>query len=605
MNLAGLFQYGNRNMKSSGAVKGKTQNIPSGSQTSHAVRNLSAGQSLQGEVVGKNGNEIQIRVDKDVVITAKLDADMNVSVGQSLTFEVKNNSGGQIALRPLYENLTQDANVLKALEAAKLPVTDELVRMVSAMMERGMPIDKNALADMGKLIMANPGAAPETLVMMKDLQVPVTAENIGQFENYQRFEHQILSNMTDILTELPNAFASMASGGDGNAAIGFYMQILQLFTGTEALESDRGAMPSGNVFTDIVEENKAEGSNQPAPAGDGKELAAGGNGDIFSKLDADSLKEAYVQAEGKMEESLLKLAGEDGKQLQENAARIQDKEPSYSMLLDEVLDKSGRQQLAAALGRLGFLPKQQELVKNGEMPVEQLLKDIQHFLAEKGDTASQKDILHLFGSKEYNFILSKQIKQQWLMKPEDVANKDNVESFYQRLRQQTGRLMEAAGQAGKDMPLTKSLTAMQNNIDFMNQINQMFHYVQFPLKMSGGEAHGDLYVYTNRKNTRKEDGSVSALLHLDMEYLGSLDVYVVMKGTDVNTKFYLQDEKMIDFIAGHIHILNERLEKRGYSFHAEMKVNEEENESRDVIKKITAQEAKTSLFAQYAFDVRA
>ena len=78
-----------------------------------------------------------------------------------------------------------------------------------------------------------------------------------------------------------------------------------------------------------------------------------------------------------------------------------------------------------------------------------------------------------------------------------------------------------------------------------------------------------------------------------------------MKETKVNTQFYLQDESMIDFIAAHIHILNERLEKRGYTLHAEMKVSEEEKETTDVIKNITAQESKTTLLAQYAFDVRA
>ena len=171
MNLAGLFQYGNRNTKTRSTETGKVQHTSSNSQSSHVVRNLSTGQTIQGEVVGKNGNEVQIRVDKDVVITAKLDADMNVSVGQSMTFEVKNNAGSQIALRPLYENMTQDANVLKALEAAKLPTTNELVRMVSAMMERGMSIDKNTLMDMSKLVLTNPGTSPETLVMMKNLQI--------------------------------------------------------------------------------------------------------------------------------------------------------------------------------------------------------------------------------------------------------------------------------------------------------------------------------------------------------------------------------------------------------------------------------------------------
>ena len=168
-------------------------------------------------------------------------------------------------------------------------------------------------------------------------------------------------------------------------------------------------------------------------------------------------------------------------------------------------------------------------IQNGKIPVEQLLKEIQSMIAGKGNGANQADILKLFGSKEFNQLLGKQIEQQWMIRPEEVADKKNVEELYNRLRQQTARLTEALGQAAKDTPLAKSLTTMQNNIDFMNQVNQMFNYIQLPLKMSGGNAHGDLYVYTNRKSAVREDGSVSALLHLDMEYLGPLDVYVVMK----------------------------------------------------------------------------
>ncbi len=239
------------------------------------------------------------------------------------------------------------------------------------------------------------------------------------------------------------------------------------------------------------------------------------------------------------------------------------------------------------------------------MPIEQLLKNLQSLLAEKGDSVNKEELLKLFGSKEYGRILNQHIGQQWTIRPEEVANKKDVEALYNRLRQQTMRLTESLGQAAKDTPLAKSLTTVQNNIDFMNQLNQMFNYIQLPLKMSGGEAHGDLYVYTNKKSAVREDGSVSALLHLDMDHLGPLDVYVVLKEQRVNTQFYLQDESMIDFIADHIHILNERLEKRGYSMHAEMKVREDEKETVDVMKKITAQESRSALLAQYAFDVRA
>lgn len=589
MSLISLFQYGNKSIKSQNTGTVRAPGIPSSSQLPQAVRNLSAGQTLQGEVVGRNGNEVQIRVDKDVVITARMDANLNVDLGQSLTFEVKGNSGSQIALRPLYENLAQDANVLKALEAAKLPVTNELVRMVSAMMERGMPIDKNSLVEMGKLVMTNGGTAPETIVSMKGFQIPITPENIGQFENYQSYRHQILNTVTDILMEIPNAFQAMVNGGDGNGAIDFYTHILQLFSGAQIPEGENGNMPSGKVFADIAGET---GQGTPAPSISGEGVNGAGN-----------LQEAFVRAEGEMSKEQMDLIGRDGMETKEGAdGPGQQAQP---LLLEDALDGNGRGQLAASLGRLGMSQELLGQIQSGKMSVEQLLKEIQLMLAGRENGKNQGDILKLFGSKEYNQLLNKQIERQWMIRPEEVADKKNVEELYNRLRQQTARLTEALGQAAKDTPLAKSLTTMQNNIDFMNQVNQMFNYIQLPLKMSGGNAHGDLYVYTNRKSAVREDGSVSALLHLDMEYLGPLDVYVVLKEKNVNTQFYLQDESMIDFIAGYIHILNERLEKRGYSLHAEMKVNEEEPDGEDVIKNITAQEQKNITIAQYAFDVRA
>ena len=92
MNLAGLFQYGSKNTENrvTSGGKGSVSGHAASGNSSQTVRGLAQGQSIHGEVIGKNGNEVQIRVDKDVVITAKLDRDIPVSVGQSMTFEVKN-----------------------------------------------------------------------------------------------------------------------------------------------------------------------------------------------------------------------------------------------------------------------------------------------------------------------------------------------------------------------------------------------------------------------------------------------------------------------------------------------------------------------------------
>ena len=589
MNLTGLFQYGNKNTASrnNGTVSVKESiHTTSGNSPRQTVRNLAPGQTIQGEVVARNGNEVQIMVDKDVVITARLYQEIPVNVGQNMTFEVKNHAGTQVALRPLYENMAQDANVLKALEAAKLPATTEWMRMVSAMMEQGMSIDKNALLDMGKLVMANAGAEPETVVLLKALNLAVTPENIQQFENYQSYEHQILQQISDVLLEIPKTYHSMVNAGQGNAAVDFYTQLLQLFAGPTLLEGEMQAnVPGNRVFTD-------------------------GNPVVLNQETASALQN---QVQAGMPEALLQLAGEEsglGQNRAEAVRSIMDMQiplptGSSGEGLPGMADAGSRKQLAAMLGKLGMPESILAQVREGSMAPELLMKAIWQTFSKNGENVSRTDLMQLFSSKEYNQILNRAIQQQWLLKPEDVADKKKVEAFYGRLKSQTAQLLESLGQAAKDTPLAGNLSHMQNNIDFINQMNQAFQYIQLPLKMSGGNAHGDLYVYANRKNTSSEDGSFSALLHLDMEHLGTMDIHVKMKDKHVSTKFYLQDESVIDFIAEHIHILNERLQKRGYSMQAEMLIAEEKQGKPNVMETITAQEKKTTLLAQYSFDVRA
>ena len=137
----------------------------------------------------------------------------------------------------------------------------------------------------------------------------------------------------------------------------------------------------------------------------------------------------------------------------------------------------------------------------------------------------------------------------------------------------------------------------------MNQLNQTFAYVQIPLKMSGSNANGDLYVYTNKKNLSSEDGSVSAYLHLDMEHLGSVDCYVTMQNEKVSTNFKVQDDSILDFLEQNIALLNERLEKRGYSLQASISVKEEET---SVIQEMEKQLGQGSVpILKVSFDARA
>lgn len=213
----------------------------------------------------------------------------------------------------------------------------------------------------------------------------------------------------------------------------------------------------------------------------------------------------------------------------------------------------------------------------------------------------------LFGGREFEALLKAEVGRQWLIEPKDVADPHKVEQLYERIREQSMRLHEAMQTAGKaDLPVARSVQNLQNNVDFMNQMNHMFTYIQLPLKLAGNNAHGDLYVYTNKKNLAAKDGNVSALLHLDMENLGPMDVYVTMQQNKVNTNFTLQDESAMDLIEQHISLLDERLTKRGYALKAQFKIKEED-EAQDggIMQTILNQEKNISVLSRTSFDMRA
>ena len=101
-----------------------------------------------------------------------------------------------------------------------------------------------------------------------------------------------------------------------------------------------------------------------------------------------------------------------------------------------------------------------------------------------------------------------------------------------------------------------------------------------------------------------EDGSVSAVLHLDMEHMGPVDVYVKLLNTKVTTNFYVADDSVIDLINDNIHILNERLEKRGYNMEVNLKLHDD-MDGQDAAVDEMLDVMKTPVLSTASFDARA
>ena len=510
-----------------------------------SVGELEAGSVFEGTVSSVRGGKVTLALSTGQQIVAQLDGKVRLTIGLPMFFQVKSNEGGIMAIRPYNGNGTGGNPILlNALTSAGVPVTERNLEMVNAMMQRQMPINKQSILDMIKVVSTYENTSVQTLVDMTRLGLPVDGELAAQFEKYQQNDYAIVGKMDTVLEQVVDLLGSeeLSPGQavDINQKL-FDMAVRPDFTSQAAIDDveqfllgKSDAKQEGvTLELHLTPQNTAETvpfANQVLK-------------DVFS------------------EEQLMNLT----KLLQSTPSLVENPELFVT--------ESGEEIFVDTLSEEGSFPdKMQESIGqtagkqtlNSELTVEEFLKSVQDNLTNKqefGFLGVQK----LFSGREYRFLLKNVMQEQWLLKPEELKS-EKVSETYERLIRQLDQMEQLVKATGTDQSKLLETTAdIRSNVEFMNQINQVYTYVQLPLKLTGQQANGDLYVYTNKKNLNDPDGELSAFLHLDLENLGSTDVSVKMQKKHVKTNFYFSDDGAYDLIQKHLPLLEARLNKKGYT----------------------------------------
>ncbi len=626
MNINDILINSNRILPQNGsdisAISGKVQL----NAADALLSDLKAGDSIQAQVVSKDGNVVTLQLPGNALVDAKVSGGMNLDIGKLLTFEVKSSSNG-LMLSPLFTNMASDPNVQKALNMAGIPVTSESVEMTREMMSAGMSVDRNSLSAVFKDIAMNPGANVSDIVDLHRLGIEVNENNLTQIDSYKNLSYQIGEGMNGVLNDLSNALSeSIASGNPETAG--------KLLAGLTELASE--VQDNTSVQENLsaqentpVQEGITASSDKPAPtvnidSAEAKPL-------VMVSEDASKPEEALASTVSKTEDSELTAAERALKLLSQVSAEentevksgsiqqpIKDNTPVITQetnIQDKLLpaDENTRQELSAELSK--FVDNPETLQSKSLSELFDITKNMINQALSEHDTDR---LLKLVNNKTILGSVLGAINEQWSIAPTDVAEKEKVMELYSRLTRQLGMVKEALESAGlKNSPAGESASNMSNNLDFLNQVNQIYSYIQLPIKLSGGDsAHGDLYVYSNGKKLDMKDGKVSALLHLDMEHLGPVDVYVSMDTSTgnkkVNTQFYVADDSILDFIEGHMDELTQRLEAKGYSASARTSVKGSKDSADDPLSSaadgggingILSQNGGIKL-SEYSFDVR-
>ena len=635
-------------MQISDLVGQYSRNVANGTEELHGAQSvqklvstigdLSAGSIFEGTINSVRGGKVTLALGNGQTITARLDGKMDLQQGSSMFFQVRVNDGQTIAIRP-YTELGNVSNpiLLNALSAAQVPATDRTLVMVDTMMQEQMSIGRQSILDMAKLVGANPDANVQTIVQMTKLGLPVTEEMAAQFENYLSDRQALVGEMDLAAGHMMELLSDEALSPE--TAFSLYGKMLDIFmpgeeaadagvTAAAGQESSAAEAGAGAMAEAVGQENAATVAEAEAGAPTAAEQGTAAASAVAEEAGAASTAEtagqgAAAEAEtgvgvtaeltygrtaetpGTVGELLSKEQIEHlGKMLRNIPALIGNEEIFAGGEQEEVfVDTLSEEGPEVAKLMAQEEAAQEQPVLNEKLTAEQFLQKLGRALAQNGGfgfAGMQK----LFAGKEFQTIFRSVIEKQWLLQPEELKQEHKVSGLYERLEQQLSQMEEAVRATGSTQnTFLQTASQVHGNLEFMNQMNQIYHYVQLPLKMSGQNANGELYVYANRKNLRDPDAELTAFLHLDMEQLGSTDVSVRMQNRSVRTNFYLEDDASYDLVEKHLEVLNKRLKSKGYQSsitvtHEKKDISFKEN----IVKK---GKATVGSLHRYSFDVRA
>ena len=621
-----VHQYYN-NVSSGSTVSNGTEGIH---QVSSTLSQLQEGQVFEGSVVSKDGEKVVISLDNGQNVSARLQGNISLSEGSSVFFQVKSNSGGSIELTPIPNQLSNNPTILNALDAAGLPASDKNLVMVDSMMKNSMSIDSNALMSMARQIARNPETDVSILVDMNRLRIPTTPEMVSQYENYLANQNAVLDSFSELSTNITESI----SNGSLNAedVLNLQTEIFQLMTGENAGEnSPADGDTSGQLaqtpdeLTDQTGKTVSQELTGQAKEIVSQELAGQAGETVSQELTGQAREIAIQEPTGQV---ALTHDSEFAGQLTEEVTGQISEEVSGQSTGEikgesrEVIVREAPESVSYALKDSGLFGLERELKAlpdfekmhssyfdaDGKLrpdtDAKELARDILQYLKENPDALKKN--ADLLTGKSFSALMKNVYEQSFTVKPEELMGKEHpMKELYKNMTVRLNEVDQLLQKTiGEDNPASRTIHNVQDNVKFMDTLNQNYTYLQIPLRMSGQNATGQLYVYHNkRKGKSAENEELTAFLHFDMEHLGSTDIAVKLKNKKVDTRFYMDNDASYDLIEANLPILEARLNAKGYT--CKLEVSNDKHPVNFITEIVEKDAPKAGTLQKYSFDVKA
>lgn len=573
--------------------------IRSASYSEHnKMLRLAQGQVIKGQIIDHRYNEVKIMVEPGhQVITARLADEISLSNGQYASFIVTENASDGLVLKLIpAPAFASDSIVLKALTAAGITINDRSKALVCELLSQRMPVDKQTIQKLAKLSAANREASPLCLVLMYKNNIPINTKNLQQFEAYLNGTHQLLHKIKDITHNISKiidtAVDSVPSFNTAAAEGGSYE------ADTVTQSNSHSLIPDMNIQQDkTIQDNAGILPNQALAPNNNENITLRNVLIINNKLidiyisgiDTDAKPQAEKIS---IHESSANLQAEPSRQIKRSNFRdikltdiMQDKD--IDVLLKYMADAPDTEGIKGKIaGKTASVYETLTYIKNAL------------------HTLDQRQISKLLTSEVYSELLEKAFFKKWTITPEDVSKKDSVDNFYRQLEsdlKKINNLSEAAGKTNDKVQLQKPVDNLQDNLQFMKDLNNAFAFLQLPVEFKDRCMHSDLYVLTRKRAVNDKSQSLSIHLHLETANIGCLNIDLQLMNNKINTVFHPDNKDAVMIIKEHLPELISSLQTKGYEVKAAV---EEDPEQGSLFKKLIEQGSGDNSIVRYTFDIR-
>lgn len=527
------------------------------------LRDLVAGDVFRGEIININNQNVEILLDGNEYINATMQQALELNIGEKLLFQVKDNSDTQLVIRPIANNEVSSELVNKSLLTARLTINDKNIAIVKELIANGQPIDKQSIINMIKLSSVYANESIDKLIDMTKNGIEINRENLDMYDAYTASSHYISENIMEIRDGILEVFEKLLESD---------VNFSDFTENNVNIEDTTGNTTGNTTANDITSGNFNENSINPENLM-GNTISS----DSFTKINT-------------ILEDLSNIfdADNDNKQISE----------SINVDKNNIYNKESIQE-ASKESTKDFL----KMVDSSDT-----FKELSEVLKNIGENMPKEAFNNIIKSPVFKEKITKLLMDRLYLNPTKLSEdkkivKNEVDKIYDKLNKLT-EIIKNMPENVKSENLSLAGDKLSKNMNFMNELNNIEAYVQVPVKFSEGNKNGDLYVYNRRRNKKINDDTLTAFLHLQLDYLGTTDINISLKKNSVTAKFTLDDETSRNLVEDNLGELAERLEKIGYNVTISTELSEKKLQEFNAILPITSNNENAVSIKRYIFDIR-